>query len=51
MEAEIEVFISYAHKDEKYRIELEKQLIILKRKGSISYWHDGEIVAGKETAQ
>lgn len=44
----IEVFFSYSHRDERLRDELEKHLIILKRQGMISGWHDRKIGAGKE---
>jgi hypothetical protein len=44
---EIKVFFSYSHKDENLRDELEKHLIMLKRKGIISTWHDRKIDAGE----
>lgn len=44
---DIKVFFSYSHKDEKLRDELEKHLIMLKRKGIISTWHDRKIDAGE----
>lgn len=44
----VEVFFSYAHKDEKLRNELEKHLTILKRQGYITIWHDRKIAPGKE---
>ena len=44
----IEVFISYAHADESFRVELEKHLSILKRQGVIRAWHDRLIGAGTE---
>lgn len=40
------VFISYSHKDESYRSDLEDHLSMLKRKDVISVWHDREILAG-----
>lgn len=43
-----EIFFCYAREDEKLRIELEKQLNILKRQGFIDFWHDREISAGTE---
>src|SRR2546421_12334185 len=36
----IDVFISYAHKDKKWRNELEKHLEILKLQGMITIWYD-----------
>ena len=44
----VKVFISYAHQDEQYRIELGKTLKMLKHKNIIEVWHDGEIHAGME---
>jgi hypothetical protein len=32
----VEVFISYAHKDEEFRVELEKHLALLRRQGVIT---------------
>lgn len=46
--ASIEIFFSYAHKDEKLREDLEKQLSLLKWQGLITGWHDRRIVAGQE---
>ncbi|WP_375479387.1 toll/interleukin-1 receptor domain-containing protein [uncultured Nostoc sp.] len=46
----IEVFFSYAHKDEEFKNELVKHLSILKRQGVITAWHDREITAGTEWA-
>lgn len=45
------LFISYAHKDEKWRVELETHLSMLKRQGILEIWHDRRIVAGEEVAQ
>lgn len=42
------VFISYSHKDEKYRINLEDHLKILQRLGMISTWTDRMINPGEE---
>jgi parallel beta-helix repeat (two copies)/parallel beta-helix repeat (two copies) len=44
----IEVFISYSHKDELLRDELEKHLSILKRQKLILTWFDRKIGAGEE---
>lgn len=46
----IELFYSYAHKDEALREELEKHLSLLKRQGYITTWHDRRIIAGQEWA-
>lgn len=42
------VFISYAHADEAYRNQLDKQLAILKRAGIVETWHDRRLVPGEE---
>lgn len=40
------VFISYSHKDESYKDDLNDHLSAMKRSGLISVWHDRKIVAG-----
>ncbi len=47
----VEVFFSYAHRDEDLRDELAKHLSILERQGVISAWHDRNIDAGREWAK
>jgi tetratricopeptide (TPR) repeat protein len=47
----VEVFYSYAHKDEKLREALEEHLSTLRRQGYISEWHDRQLVAGTDWAQ
>jgi hypothetical protein len=42
------IFMSYSHKDESHRNELETHLSMLKREGLISTWHDRKILAGDE---
>lgn len=42
------VFISYSHKDEAHREDLEEHLTMLKREGIIEVWHDRKITAGSE---
>ncbi|UBF24465.1 tetratricopeptide repeat protein [Kovacikia minuta CCNUW1] len=44
----ISVFISYSHKDEDLREELDVHLANLKRQGKIQAWHDRAIEAGAE---
>jgi|SRR5262245_7105913 len=44
----IEVFFSYSHKDEDYRVELSNHLAMLQRQHLIGAWHDRRIGAGKE---
>ncbi len=41
-------FISYAHEDEKLKLELDKHLKPLERQNLIETWHDGKISAGSE---
>jgi hypothetical protein len=42
------MFISYSHRDEKLREELETHLSILRRQGTIAAWNDRKIAAGQE---
>lgn len=44
------VFISYSHKDESHREDLEEHLTMLKRNQTISTWHDRKIIAGEDWA-
>lgn len=44
---EIKAFISYSHKDEKYRGELETSLALLKRQGLLNTWTDRKIQPGQ----
>lgn len=44
----VKAFISYSHKDEHLRNELESHLAMLKRSGAIETWYDRRIVAGSE---
>lgn len=46
----MKVFISYSHKDQRYRSQLETHLALLKREGVIEVWHDRKITAGREWA-
>ncbi|MEM8809650.1 MAG: tetratricopeptide repeat protein [Cyanobacteria bacterium P01_G01_bin.38] len=46
--ASVSVFISYSHKDEALREELDVHLANLKRQGKIRAWHDRAIEAGAE---
>ena len=41
------VFMSYSHRDEDLRNELEKHLASLKRQGAIATWHDRRIAPGE----
>jgi TIR domain len=42
------IFISYSHKDESFRSDIEDHLSMLRRKGVISVWHDRKILAGDD---
>jgi len=44
----VEVFFSYAHKDEELMNELREHLAELERRGMIKSWHDREIPPGGE---
>lgn len=46
----VELFFSYAHKDEGLRDELATHLKMLQRQGVITAWHDRQITAGSEWA-
>ena len=48
MATRYEIFFSYAHQDEEWRIQLEKHLSSLKRRKLISGWHDRKIFPGQE---
>ena len=47
----LELFYSYAHKDERLRNELDKHLYNLKRQGLIHDWYDRDISAGTDWEQ
>ncbi|SER52022.1 TIR domain-containing protein [Azotobacter beijerinckii] len=42
------IFISYSHKDENHKEDLEDHLATLKRQGVIQIWHDRKILAGDD---
>lgn len=44
----LKFFISYSHKDEKFKDELLSHLSGLKSKGVLEEWHDGKIIPGQE---
>src|SRR6266568_6822785 len=48
MAAPLEVFYSYAHKDERLRQKLETHLSTLQQQGLIMPWHDRNISAGTD---
>ena len=47
----VEVFYSYAHKDETFRNKLETHLSLLRRQGLITIWHDRHILPGNDWSQ
>lgn len=47
-EANLRAFISYSHKDEKFRAELEKQLLILQQEQILESWSDRQLLPGQE---
>lgn len=44
----LSLFISYSHRDEALKQELEEHLTLLKRQNKIQTWQDGQIEAGTE---
>jgi len=44
----VRLFISYSHKDENLRLELQTHLKLLQRQGIIDAWDDRRIAAGEE---
>lgn len=44
----VKVFISYSHKDESHKEDLDEHLSMLKRTKLIDAWHDRKIVAGQD---
>jgi formylglycine-generating enzyme required for sulfatase activity len=47
----VKVFVSYSHKDESLKLELDEHLSPLKQSEAIAYWHDRQIQAGAEWAK
>ena len=46
----VRIFISYSHRDEELRAELDTHLKIFQRLGLIETWHDRQISAGDDWA-
>src|ERR1044071_2365177 len=44
----VNVFVSYAHSDDKHRQKLQKAISPLRRRKMISEWHDAKITGGDE---
>src|SRR5689334_10065080 len=47
----VKLFISYSHRDEELKQQLDKHLASLKRQKVIEAWHDRKIEAGMEWAK
>lgn len=47
-ESRYSVFIAYAHEDESYKDVLLKWLVPMRRNGTITAWHDREILCGHQ---
>ncbi|MDE7063180.1 MAG: toll/interleukin-1 receptor domain-containing protein, partial [Lachnospiraceae bacterium] len=45
-EEKIKVFLSYSHRDEEYKKELDKHLAVQRKSGKIETWNDRKLVAG-----
>lgn len=48
MPQKLSIFLSYAHEDESMKIQLDKNLIGLKRSDKINVWQDRQILPGME---
>ena len=48
MPKKLNIFLSYAHEDEAMKIQLDRNLIMLKRSEKINVWQDRQILAGME---
>jgi len=48
MTKKVKIFLSYSHKDEKYKEELDKHFSMLKRSEKVETWNDREIKAGSK---
>lgn len=48
MPKKLNIFLSYAHEDEAMKIQLDKNLIMLKKSDKINVWQDRQILAGME---
>jgi len=49
--AKANVFVSYSHKDERYKDELLTHLRLLERQGLVSIWHEGRLTPGAEWSE
>ncbi len=51
MEGKVEIFLSYAHRDKRWKNKLVEHLSLLKQQGYIAMWYDQDISAGVEWQQ
>ncbi len=51
MAGTVEIFLSYAHRDKKWKDKLVEHLSLLKQQGCIAMWYDQDISAGVEWQQ
>ncbi len=49
--SQLTAFVSYSHRDERFRSALETHLSILRRKGLLRVWHDRKITPGLDIDQ
>lgn len=47
----VRIFFSYAHEDDRWRIQLEKALKLLERQGLVESWHDRKLLPGEDWAR
>jgi hypothetical protein len=48
MPKKLNIFLSYAHEDEAMKVQLDKNLIMLKKGDKVNIWQDRQILAGAE---
>lgn len=46
MADKLKIFLSYAHEDEAMKVQLDKNLVMLKKSGKVDVWQDRKILAG-----
>lgn len=47
MDRKIKLFLSYSHEDEEMKMQLDKNLVMLKRSGKIEVWQDRMLMGGE----
>ncbi len=48
MPKKLNIFLSYAHEDEAMKVQLDKNLIMLKKGDKVNVWQDRQILGGAE---